>query len=85
MNQIKKYFSLIILTSTVGFSQFEYGIKGGINITASGQIKDAIIDLSSNDNINENLTGYFFGGYSSLKLFFGDGPIAFTKFTSFLS
>ena len=70
MNQIKKYFSLIILTSTVGFSQFEYGIKGGINITAPGQIKDAIIDLSSNDNINENLTGYFFGGYSSLKLFF---------------
>ena len=70
MNQIKKYFSLIILTSTLGFSQFEYGIKGGINITASGQIKDAIIDLSSNDNINENLTGYFFGGYSSLKLFF---------------
>tara|TARA_B100000963_G_scaffold59246_1_gene47257 strand:- start:2383 stop:2976 length:594 start_codon:yes stop_codon:yes gene_type:complete len=70
MNQINKYFYLIILISTVAFSQFEYGIKGGVNITASGQIKDAIIDLSSKDKIKENLTGYFFGGYSSLKLLF---------------
>ena len=70
MNQINKYFHLIILISTVSFSQFEYGIKGGINITASGQIKDAIIELSSNDNIKENLTGYFIGGYTSLKLLF---------------
>ena len=70
MNQINKYFHLVILISTVSFSQFEYGIKGGINITASGQIKDAIIELSSNDNIKENLTGYFVGGYTSIKLFF---------------
>ena len=70
MTHKSKYFHLIILISTVSFSQFEYGIKGGINITASGQIKDAIIELSSNDNIKENLTGYFIGGYTSLKLLF---------------
>ena len=45
MNQIKKYFYFLILTSTVSFGQLEYGIKGGINITASGQIENAVNDL----------------------------------------
>jgi len=70
MNQIKKYFYFLILTSTVSFAQLEYGIKGGINITASGQIENAIIDLTSAENLKENLTGYFIGGYASLKLLF---------------
>ena len=70
MNQIKKYFYYLILTSTVSFAQLEYGIKGGINISASGQIKNAVIDLTSAENLKENLTGYFIGGYASLKLLF---------------
>jgi len=68
MNQIKKYYYLLILTPTITFSQLEYGIKGGINISASGQIKDAVIELTSSENLKNNLTGYFFGGYASLKL-----------------
>ena len=70
MNQIKKYFYFLILTSTVSFAQLEYGIKGGINITASGQIENAVIDFTSAENLKENLTGYFIGGYASLKLLF---------------
>ena len=70
MNQIKNYFYLLILSPTITFAQLEYGIKGGINITASGQIEDAVIDLTSSENLKENLTGYFFGGYASLKLLF---------------
>ena len=70
MNQIKKCFYYLILTSTVSFAQLEYGIKGGINITASGQIENAVIDLTSAENLKENLTGYFIGGYASLKLLF---------------
>ena len=62
MNKIKKYFYLLILSPTITFAQLEYGIKGGINMTASGQIEDAVIDLTSSENLKENLTGYFFGG-----------------------
>ena len=61
MNQIKKYFYYLILTSTVSFAQLEYGIKGGINITASGQIENAVIDLTSAENLKENLTDILLG------------------------
>ena len=70
MNQIEKYFYFAILISTVSFAQLEYGIKGGINITDSGQIENLVIDLTSAENLKDNLTGYFIGGYASLKLLF---------------
>ena len=70
MNKIEKYCYFLILTSTISFAQLEYGIKGGINVTASGQIENAFIDLTSSENLKENLTGYFIGGYASLKLLF---------------
>ena len=50
MNQIEKYFFLI-LTSTISFALNEYGIKGGINITASGQIENVVIDFTSQENL----------------------------------
>ncbi len=52
------------------FAQFEYGVKAGIHLSASGSITDATSDLASLGEIEENMTGYFIGSYVSLDLAF---------------
>ncbi len=52
------------------FGQFEYGVKAGIHLNASGTITDAPSDLASVADIKENMTGYFIGSYVSLNLAF---------------
>lgn len=52
------------------FGQFEYGVKAGIHLNASGTITDAPSDLASVADIKENMTGYFIGSYVALDLAF---------------
>ena len=60
----------ILFFTTISFGQFEYGVKGGININYSGKITNAHSDLTSLENITENMKGYFIGSYLSIDLFF---------------
>ena len=49
------------------FAQFEYGVKAGIHLSASGSITDAPTDLASVGDIEENMTGYFIGSNVSFN------------------
>ena len=63
-------FLLVLLFTTISFGQFEYGVKGGININYPGDITGAHSDLTSVEGIKENMTGYFIGSYFSIDLLF---------------
>ncbi len=62
------FYFTILFSSLIGYGQFEYGVKGGIQMPASGTIMDAAKDLSSMSTINANRSGYFIGSYVSLDI-----------------
>ena len=70
MNFKVNTFFLILLFTTISFGQFEYGVKGGININYSGDITGTHSDLTSVEGIKKNMKGYFIGSYFSIDLLF---------------
>ena len=61
---------LFLICTSISFGQFEYGVKAGINLTTKGDITDIDSDLTSVENIKDNMTGYFIGSYFSTDFLF---------------
>ena len=77
-----KVLFLFLIISCYGFSQFDYGIKAGLNFNASGEIKNLTQDFEAVENAIDNSSGYFFGFYGEVKLttFYLRPELQFTQF-----
>ena len=65
---MKKIFLLLLLIQTNIFSQFEYGIKAGLNFNNNLNIKANIESLDEVVNIFESRNGFHVGGFLKLNI-----------------
>lgn len=65
---MKKIFLLLLLIQTNIFSQFEYGIKAGLNFNNNLNIKANIESLNEAVNIFESRNGFHIGGFLKLNI-----------------
>jgi len=65
---MKFYYVLIILISSNIFSQFEYGIKGGINFNSNINLNAEIESINNAINIFESRNGAHIGGFFKLSI-----------------
>jgi len=65
---LKKIFLLLLLIQTNIFSQFEYGIKAGLNFNNNLNIKAKIESLDEAVNIFESRNGFHIGGFLKLNI-----------------
>ena len=65
---MKKIFLFLLLIQTNIFSQFEYGIKAGLNFNNNLNIKANIESLDEAVNIFESRNGFHIGGFLKLNI-----------------
>ena len=65
---MKKIFLFLLLIQTNIFSQFEYGIKAGLNFNNNLNIKANIESLDEVVNIFESRNGFHVGGFLKLNI-----------------
>jgi len=65
---LKKIFLFLLLIQTNIFSQFEYGIKAGLNFNNNLNIKANIESLDEAVNIFESRNGFHIGGFLKLNI-----------------
>ena len=65
---MKKIFLFLLLIQTNIFSQFEYGIKAGLNFNNNLNIKANIESLNEAVNIFESRNGFHIGGFLKLNI-----------------
>jgi len=65
---LKKIFLILLLVQTNIFSQFEYGIKAGLNFNNNLNIKANIESLDEVVNIFESRNGFHIGGFLKLNI-----------------
>lgn len=66
----KIYFLLFLITSFVGISQTDYGIKAGVSYNASGKITNVVGDFNTARESLDNATGYSIGAYANIDFLF---------------
>jgi hypothetical protein len=60
---------LFFISCSPLFSQLEYGIVGGANFQASGDLKSSVIDVGNFKETAQRRTGYYVGLYGQINIF----------------
>lgn len=81
--KFRPLFFLLLLGSQLSLSQFEYGLKGGLNFDSSGEIKLLSDQLQKEGNLSGK-TGYHLGIYAEVDflIFYLRPELQYTKVRS---
>lgn len=81
--ELRPIFFLLFFCTQLSFSQFEYGVKGGLNFGSSGDIVVVTDQLQKEGNLTSN-TGYHLGVYSEVYflMFYFRPEFQYTKLSS---
>ena len=81
--KFRPLFFLLLLGSQLSLSQFEYGLKGGLNFDSSGEIKLLSDQLQKEGNLSGK-TGYHLGIYAEVDflIFYLRPELQYTKVSS---
>ena len=80
---MRSIFFLLVFCTQLSFSQFEYGLKGGLNFGSSGDIVVVTDQLQKEGDLTSN-TGYHLGVYSEVYflMFYLRPEFQYTKLSS---
>ena len=80
---LRSIFSLLVFFTQLSFSQFEYGLKGGLNFGSSGDIVVVTDQLQKEGDLTSK-TGYHLGAYSEVYflMFYLRPEFQYTKLSS---
>ena len=80
---LRSIFFLLVFSTQLSFSQFEYGLKGGLNFGSSGDIVVVTDQLQKEGDLTSN-TGYHLGVYSEVYflVFYLRPEFQYTKLSS---
>lgn len=80
---LRSIFFLLVFCTQLCFSQFEYGLKGGLNFGSSGDIVVVTDQLQKEGDLTSN-TGYHLGVYSEVYflMFYLRPEFQYTKLSS---
>ena len=80
---MRSIFFLLVFCTQLSFSQFEYGLKGGLNFGSSGDIVVVTDQLEKEGDLTSN-TGYHLGVYSEVYflMFYLRPEFQYTKLSS---
>jgi len=80
---LRSIFFLLVFCTQLSFSQFEYGLKGGLNFGSSGDIVVVTDQLEKEGDLTSN-TGYHLGVYSEVYflMFYLRPEFQYTKLSS---
>ena len=81
--ELRPIFFLLFFCTQLSFSQFEYGVKGGLNFGSSGDIVVVTDQLQKEGDLTSN-TGYHLGVYSEVYflMFYFRPEFHYTKLSS---
>ncbi len=81
--ELRPIFFLLFFCTQLSFSQFEYGVKGGLNFGSSGDIVVVTDQLQKEGDLTSN-TGYHLGVYSEVYflMFYFRPEFQYTKLSS---
>ena len=80
---LRSIFFLLVFCTQLSFSQFEYGLKGGLNFGSSGDIVVVTDQLQKEGDLTSK-TGYHLGAYSEVYflMFYLRPEFQYTKLSS---
>ena len=80
---LRSIFFLLVFFTQLSFSQFEYGLKGGLNFGSSGEIVVVTDQLKKEGDLTSK-TGYHLGAYSEVYflMFYLRPEFQYTKLSS---
>ena len=81
--ELRPIFFFLVFCTQLSFSQFEYGLKGGLNFGSSGDIVVVTDQLQKEGDLTSN-TGYHLGVYSEVYflMFYFRPEFQYTKLSS---
>ena len=81
--ELRSIFFLLVFCTQLSFSQFEYGLKGGLNFGSSGDIVVVTDQLQKEGDLTSK-TGYHLGAYSEVYflMFYLRPEFQYTKLSS---
>tara|TARA_B100000575_G_scaffold277549_1_gene263960 strand:+ start:20979 stop:21569 length:591 start_codon:yes stop_codon:yes gene_type:complete len=81
--ELRPIFFFLVFCTQLSFSQFEYGLKGGLNFGSSGNILVVTDQLQKEGDLSSN-TGYHLGVYSEVYflMFYFRPEFQYTKLSS---
>ena len=81
--ELRPIFFFLVFCTQLSFSQFEYGLKGGLNFGSSGNIVVVTDQLQKEGDLSSN-TGYHLGVYSEVYflMFYFRPEFQYTKLSS---
>lgn len=80
---MRPIFFLLVFSTQLSFSQFEYGLKGGLNFDSSGDIV-VVADQLQKEGTLDGKTGYHLGVYAEVDflIFYLRPELQYTKVSS---
>ena len=84
MRKIPALFPLLLLVTISSYSQLQYGLVGGVNFQASGDLKSSLEDVADFKETATRKTGYYLGAYGQINFltFYLRPEIHFTQLNS---
>lgn len=81
--KLRPIFFLLVFSTQLSFSQFEYGLKGGLNFDSSGDIV-VVADQLQKEGTLDGKTGYHLGVYAEVDflIFYLRPELQYTKVSS---
>ena len=81
--KLRPIFFLLVFSTQLSFSQFEYGLKGGLNFDSSGDIV-IVADQLQKEGTLDGKTGYHLGVYAEVDflIFYLRPELQYTKVSS---